>query len=173
MFSVTITDTASDLLSRMVQDSSSLEQRLVNQAAAVLEPFVQQNAPVGKHYTFSGTEIPGGNLRDNLHFTLGQYGAYLTGPSYGRFVITGTRPHKIMPRGAHSVVSTREEKGATAALAFYWAKVGRSVIAPYGVSHPGTKANDFRQTAIQQAFDTESILDMANRLLAEWVNGNG
>jgi hypothetical protein len=159
MFSIRIEDELTPLLDGMIGTFENVMQDLVQETSDVLTPFLRQNAPVGKHFMFDGTLIPGGELRNSLHFTVGQFGSYLSGAKQGKWVIGGTEPHPIRPKVA-------------SLLAFFWPKVGQGVQFKR-VNHPGSKANDFRLTAVQQAFDEMAIQDVANRIMTQWVAGGG
>jgi hypothetical protein len=52
----------------------------------------------------------------------------------GKWIRLGTKPHKIVP------------KGAGYPLAFYWAKIG-GMMYTYSVNHPGTKPNPYAARA--------------------------
>lgn len=75
-----------------------------------------------------------GNLRDSLNVHTSKSGdtvsLELWGAPYGQYVITGTAPHDIFP-----VVKQ----------ALFWPGATHPVT---HVSHPGTKANDFRQAIV-------------------------
>jgi hypothetical protein len=158
-FRIEISDQITPHLEAMEQSIGTIMQDLVEQMSEGLTPFVQQNAPVGEKFLFDGTRIPGGQLRDSLHFVIGQWGSTLAGAKQGEYVIGGTKPHEIRPK-------------AKPRLAFFWPKVGQGVV--FGkVNHPGTKANDFRESAIQQAFDELVPQDIASRIMAEWVTQGG
>ena len=157
MFSVNIQDDLTPLIEGMIGTVGNVMQDLVEGVSETLTPFLRQNAPVGEHYRFDGTLLPGGQLRDSLHFTVGQFGSYLAGAKQGVYVIGGTKPHPITPK-----VAPR--------LAFFWPKVGKGVYRQH-VNHPGNKANDFRWTAVQQAFDEMAIQDISNRIMTQWIAG--
>ena len=159
MFTIKMQDDFSPLIEGMAQTVGNVMQALVQETSNVLTPFLRQNAPIGQHFSFGGTLLPGGELRNSLHFTMGQFGSYLSGAEQGKWVIGGTRPHSIEPVAAPM-------------LAFFWPKVGRSVYKKH-VNHPGNSANDFRWTAVQQAFDEMAIQDVANRIMTEWITGGG
>lgn len=159
MFTIRVEDELTPLIEGMIGTIENVMQDLVQETSDVLTPFLRENAPVGEHYSFDGTMIPGGELRDSLHFTVGQFGSYLTGAKQGKWVIGGTEPHPIRPKVA-------------SVLAFFWPKVGRGV-AFRRVNHPGSKAKDFRLAAVQQAFDEMAIQDVANRIITEWIAGGG
>lgn len=150
-------DAVSALLDRLIGGYDTMRQTLVQDESDAILPFVQQLTPIGHHFDFSGTEHAGGQLRDSLHFVMGEFGSYLAGASYGRIVITGAKPHPIEPRVARS-------------LAFFWAREGYGVLTQH-VNHPGMKANDFRQSGIQEAFDSMAVENVANDRLAAWMNG--
>lgn len=139
--------------------SGNTLQDIVEGVAEGLMPHLMEATPVGRHFSFSGGAAPGGALRSSLHFVIGQYGAYLEGAEHGRMVVTGTRPHPITPSGKR-------------ALAFFWEREGAGVVRRR-VSHPGTRPNDFRQKAVEQAFESMTIQDVTNRILAQWVTENG
>lgn len=63
--------------------------------------------------------------------------------NYAHFVVDGTRPHTIYPRGEHSVIATHELVAAHRAL--FWPGAVHPVAV---VHHPGTKANPFMQDAL-------------------------
>lgn len=157
MIKVTIEDQIGALLDQMIGGFDSMRQSLVQEESNAILPYVQQLTPVGRHFDFSGNEIIGGRLRDSLHFVVGEFGAYLAGAEYGSMVITGTEPHSIDPRGNHP-------------LAFFWEKRGFGVFLGH-VNHPGTKPNDFRQTGLQEAFDSMAIENIANERMTAWMNG--
>lgn len=155
MIEVTLDDMVTPLLRQMNDGMGTMMQELVQQESDAILPFVRQNTPIGTHYNFDGSFTRGGQLKDSLHFVVGQFGAYLSGAQQGVFVAAGTDPHEIRPRSAK-------------ALAFFWPKVGSGVLFGH-VNHPGTQPNDFRQIGLQEAFDTETVHDVAKRVLAEWV----
>ena len=159
MFTIRVEDELTPLIEGMIGTIGPVMQDLVQETSDVLTPFLRQNAPVRQHYLFDGTMIPGGQLRNSLHFTVGQFGSYLSGAKQGKWVIGGTKPHPIRPKAASM-------------LAFFWPKVGTGVRFKK-VNHPGTKANDFRERAIQQALDEMAIQDVANRIMTEWMAGGG
>lgn len=96
---------------------------LVSQLADHLLALSRQHVPVDT-----------GALQDslNVHTTMGSDSATLElfGLDYGKFVIAGTAPHDIYPVNAQ---------------ALYWPGAAHPVA---HVSHPGTRANDFRQAII-------------------------
>lgn len=159
MIDITLEDAMTNLLDQLVGGYDTMRQSLVRDESDAVTPFIQQLTPVGRHFDFSGTERAGGQLRDSLHFVVGEFGSYLAGASYGRMVITGTAPHSIGPRVARS-------------LAFFWEREGYGVLTQH-VNHPGTKPNDFRQTGLQEAIDSMAVENVANDRLAAWMNGGG
>lgn len=157
MFTITADDHATELVLGMQMTVGDVMETLIRETSEVMTPFLEQEAPIGRHYGFDGSLQMGGQLRDSLNWNVGPYGATLQGAKQGEYVIGGTRPHVIRPR-----VKQR--------LAFFWPKVGRGVT--FGmVHHPGTDANDFRQKAIQQAFDEMAIQDVTERIMTEWIAG--
>ena len=157
MIEVLIDDLVTPLLQKMEQGVDVMMSSLVRDESEAILPFVKQRTPIGQHFDFYGNAQAGGRLRSSLHFTIGMYGAYLAGAEYGKFVLGGTRAHEIRPK-------------VKSALAFYWAKIGRGVVRAR-VMHPGTQANDFRQHGLQEAFDTETVQQVAQRIQAQWLNG--
>lgn len=157
--SVTVKDNASPKLRNLLGSTTLTLQRMVEETTAAMMPFLRQNAPVGRHYTYSGSPVPGGTLRDSLRWEVGMLGAVLLGAAHGRYVIMGTRPHTIVARNA-------------AALAFYWERVGQSVRFRR-VNHPGNRPNDFRYAAVQQAFDTNVFQNTVAGVLAGWLRDSG
>ncbi|SIS88382.1 hypothetical protein [Alicyclobacillus vulcanalis] len=156
---IEIDDQVTERIQFMADTVGNVMQDLVEQTAETLTPFLKQNAPVGQHYRFDGTMLPGGQLRDSLRFEIGMYGARLLGAKQGIYVIGGTRPHPIFPRRAK-------------ALAFFWPKVGHGVV--FGrVNHPGTKPNDFREAALQQAVDEMALQQVFERVINGWITGSG
>jgi hypothetical protein len=104
----------------------------------------------------------------------GSFGFYgLSAEPLGRWIILGTKPHKIAPRNAN-------------ALYFFWTKVGVYTVVPKAgqtrthmaggklwigkgfVQHPGTKPNPFPARAMERLkADVEKFLQ--NTLLTRWV----
>ena len=153
-----INDHVTPLINGMQRSVGTIMQELVEEMAEGLTVYEKEQAPVGQHFSFDGTMQEGGQLRDSLHFVIGQWGAYLAGAKQGEYVIGGTRAHEIRPR-------------AKKYLAFFWPKAGAGVI--YGkVNHPGTKPNDFRWKAVEQAFDENVPQDIAARIMADWIATN-
>lgn len=73
--------------------------------------------------------------------------------NYASWVVSGTRPHQILPRTAQ---------------ALFWPGAAHPVRA---VQHPGTKPNPFMQTALEAAApQAEAILVAA---AGEVINGSG
>jgi len=159
MFNIEVQDQVSELISGMLGTVGNVMQDLVEETSETLTPFLRQNAPLGEHYKFDGTMVPGGALKNSLRFVVGEYGSYLSGAKQGLFVIGGTRPHTITPKTAQR-------------LAFFWPKVGTGVM-PKKVNHPGNKSFDFRLAAIQQAFDEMAIQDVCQRVMTQWMTGGG
>lgn len=159
MINVQVVDHISPTLNGLANSASTMLQELIEEESQTLTPYVQQNAPVGTYYDLDGTMRRGGQLKDSLRFVIGQWGSYLMGAQQGVFVAGGTKPHTIEPK-----VASR--------LAFFWGKVNKAVY-PQKVNHPGTKKNDFRQNALQQASDEMAIQDTAVRILSEWVTSSG
>ncbi|MFB5193070.1 hypothetical protein [Alicyclobacillus fastidiosus] len=165
-------DSLTSIIEGMADSAGNLMDALVRGVSETMTPYVKQHAPVGKRYLLDGTMIMGGELRDSLHFVYGQYGSYLAGARQGIWVIGGTKPHRIAPRGPRSVVSTRKQLPQFPHLSFFWPKVGTAVF-PKAVNHPGTEPNDFRWEAFQQAMDEMAIQDVTNRIMTQWVSGGG
>ena len=170
MFTVEISDNVTDRMTGLSDTVGDLMSAVIRGTADTLTPFLKQNAPVGKYYDLSGGVHYGGQLRESLRFNVGEYGATLSGARQGGWVIGGTAPHMIQPRGARSVVKTHQELPQFAHLTFFWPRAGR-VVTPPMVHHPGNRPNDFRWKAFQQAMDERAIQDTANRLMLQWAAG--
>lgn len=169
MIKVNVTDHITPALNALSRSAGDILQQLIVEMSETLTPFLQQNAPVGRYFDLDGTERRGGSLRDSLRFVIGEWGAYLMGAHHGVYVIGGTKPHVIEPRGDNSTISTRTLNPQKPHLTFFWGRVGRRVT-PQKVNHPGTKPDDFREKALQQAFDEQAIQNTASRVLAQWMN---
>jgi hypothetical protein len=76
----------------------------------------------------------------------------LWGLYYGQYVITGTRPHVIKPKNKKFLRFVVE---------------GDKVVFTKLVNHPGTKANDFRQTALRNVNRMEFLQNLANWIKAQ------
>jgi hypothetical protein len=109
------------------------------QVANLLQDSLKAHAPVRT-----------GALRDSLRFKDTGSESVLWGRYYGRYVIAGTAPHDIYP--VHAKV-----------LHFFWEKIGKEVFLAY-VHHPGTKANDFREPAID-GIDLQGVTSN----IASWI----
>jgi len=72
----------------------------------------------------------------------------------GKFIIEGTKPHAIEP------------KGPGYPLRFFWEKIGK-VVFTYHVNHPGTKPNPFIERA-KDRWLPESRREL-NRIARDWV----
>ncbi|AFK87708.1 hypothetical protein Tsac_2855 [Thermoanaerobacterium phage THSA-485A] len=117
-----------DIQEKIAELQSGLEEQLSvmrKQVADLLQNSLKAHVPVRT-----------GALRDSLRFEDTGNTSVLWGKYYGRYVITGTKPHDIYP--VHAKV-----------LHFYWEKIGKEVFLAH-VHHPGTKANDFRKPAIDE-----------------------
>jgi hypothetical protein len=98
-----------------------------------VEAAAKIEAPTGKT----------GDLRRGIRTTQSRdvQGRYSTGydvtsnAAYSRYVIKGTRPHKIT---------------GNPLLAFFWPKLGANVVFR-SVNHPGTKGNNFLGRALRRA----------------------
>lgn len=157
MFTVEIEDGLTPKLTDIVGVIQQNLQWGVKMSAEALTEEMQVTAPLGRHFTFDGSMVPGGNLRRSLRFDVGDLGAVLMGAEYGKFVIGGTRPHPIRPRNA-------------SALAFFWERMGQSVVRA-GVSHPGNRANDFRSKAIDAAFESGGLTRIFDAILGATLDG--
>ena len=72
----------------------------------------------------------------------------------GKWIIEGTKPHEITP------------KGPGYPLRFFWEKLGK-VVYTYHVNHPGTKPNPFTQRALDR-WIPESRRQL-NRIARDWA----
>lgn len=143
MFSATLEGDAVERLTKVADVARPNLQQAVKMLAVALEEALRVTAPLGRHYTYGGDLIPGGDLRESLRFDVGELGATLLGAQHGEYVITGTPPHPI-------------QASAAPELAFFWAKIGKSF--RFGaVNHPGTRPNDFRSKAIDLAFENGQL----------------
>lgn len=157
MLTVEIEDNLTPLLTDV---ASVVQQNLqwgVKAVTEVLTEEMQVTAPLGRHFSFSGTMQPGGTLRRSLRFDVGDLGAVLMGADYGKYVIGGTRPHTIAARNA-------------SALAFFWERLGRTFVGP-SVHHPGTRANDFRSKALDLAFESGELTRIFDAILGATIAG--
>jgi hypothetical protein len=126
----------------------------------------------GKYVEYARQEAPkrSGRFSESFSFQefsdgngFGFYG--LSAKPIGHYIILGTRPHKIAPRGAK-------------ALYFFWTKVGVYTVVPKAggfkthmaggklwigkgfVQHPGTKPNPFPARALEHLkADVEKVLE--------------
>lgn len=127
---------------------------LTAKAAKGLVGYLKQHAPVSKPQPDSKTSP--GRLRDSIRAQQDGPVSELYAVGYAEFVIGGTSPHEIAAKTAP-------------VLAFYWERVGAMAFYK-SVHHPGTRPNDFRQPAIDEAAgDAEDLLagladELANRL---------
>jgi hypothetical protein len=130
-----------------IRDKEAVEfaRELARESGRILVDHLKEEAPVGKHYTFEGTEYePARRLRDSFFYRTYVRGKTIRLSIYSkagdilRYVARGTRPHPITPRQPGGL------------LAFYWAKEKKSVIVS-SVEHPGTLANRFHVRAYKKA----------------------
>ena len=129
----------------------------VRETATALTSEMRRTAPLGRHFSFNGAQLAGGTLRRSLRFLVGDLGAILMGAGYGRFVITGTAAHEIVPRNAR-------------ALAFWWERMGKRFVGAH-VSHPGTQPNDFREKALSLALEGGVISRILDQILGAILDG--
>jgi hypothetical protein len=117
----------------------------VSGAGRLLKAALKAHAPVGhdRHNYAGQLTHHGGELRDSIGYRTipvpGGVAASFTAARHAVFVIGGTRPHEI---------SAGIFSGRSAKRALWWEGASH----PVGrVSHPGTRANDFRKPAWLQA----------------------
>lgn len=110
--------------------------------------FARDEAPVKTGKFAKGIRWRSFQKGDNVGFTVS------TPQPLGRFIIEGTKPHIITP------------KGSGYPLRFYWEKMGR-VVHFYSVNHPGTKPNPFTKRALERW--TPVSRQELNRIARDWV----
>ncbi len=143
-----------DLLARLTGGTEIELQQLIQEASDALTGQLRAVAPVRKS---PGSGILGGTLRDSLVFDVGQLGATLLGVEYAKYVITGTVPHPIDAKNAPELV-------------FFWEKIGGIFHGPH-VNHPGTRENDFRFQALENAVNMGELELVAARFFQRMVGG--
>ncbi|MHB1937070.1 MAG: hypothetical protein ACYCOR_10850 [Acidobacteriaceae bacterium] len=143
-----------DLLARLTGGAEMNLQQLIQESADSLTGQLRATAPVRKN---PGAGVLGGTLRDSLVFDVGQLGATLLGVEYAQYVIQGTVPHPIDAKNAPELV-------------FFWEKIGAVFHGPH-VNHPGTRPNDFRFRALENAVNMGELELVAARFFQRMVGG--
>lgn len=168
--------------------SATKTRAAINRYGIALERAIKQNAPVNKNPTPSKGSRNGraqikvttvGNLEDGLiTFTV-------SGPEYFKYVISGTRAHRIVPKTAKALVFPWNVAARTSPVMGSLRRASRSPLSGYnrgpagdlrrlvrssdlsrkfdeaafkGVNHPGSSANDFIPPAIAQTGPELQIL---------------
>ena len=144
-----------NLLSRMIGGADIELQALIEDAAGVMTEQLKITAPV----SHNPSRPAGGTLRDSLVFDIGQLGATLLGVDYAAYVIEGTAPHAIDAKNHPNLV-------------FFWEKIGATFVGPH-VNHPGTRPNDFRMIALENAIDMGELELVCATFFQRLVGGGG
>jgi hypothetical protein len=130
-----------DQLGALTQQTAEATQAALIAAAPISKP--RPNAPTP------------GSLKRSIMFDLEGTTATFMASQVAEYVIGGTDPHDIQPNGKQ-------------ALAFFWDVVGDNVVF-MRVHHPGTRPNDFRVPALDEASaQADALLDG----LADELAGN-
>lgn len=157
LFTVQVEGDLAQALTDIASAVSPNMQWMVQETATALTSEMRRLAPLGRHFSAAGAQLPGGTLRRSLRFEVGDLGAILMGVGYGRYVIAGTRAHPIVARQAR-------------ALRFFWERAGTTFIGRK-VQHPGTMPNDFRWKALEAAMEGQVLSRIADQMLGATVEG--
>lgn len=143
MFNLKITP--EDIVERIARLQASLPQK-IEEARKKLADLVMRS--LRKH-----APKRTGTLQSSLKWVSVGNVDVLWGVYYGKYVITGTRPHEIRPKKAK-------------ALRF---EIDGKVVFAKRVNHPGTKPNDFRVRAVEEV-NTREVLANLSQWLKEQVS---
>lgn len=164
---------------RSMADKGAVEhaRNLARGVGKIMVEEFKAEAPVGKHYTFTGQLYePGKRLRDSFFYRTYikgkgvELGVYVK-PDQSKklgWVIRGTHPFK---RGRRIIRPVRAK-----ALAFYWARKQKSMVLPY-VKHPGTLPNPFHERALKKArpriekMERQAARNIAEGMFMRWPKG--
>jgi len=162
---------------RSMADKGAVEhaRNLAREVGKVMVEEFSAEAPVGKHYTFSGQLYePAKRLRDSFFYRTYvkgkgvELGVYSKTPDKLGWVIRGTHPFK---RGRRIIRPVRAK-----ALAFYWARKQKSMVLPY-VKHPGSLPNPFHERALRIAqpkverLERRAARSIAEEMFMRWPKG--
>lgn len=151
-----------------MRDRGAVEhaRELTRDVGRVLIKHLGEEAPVGKHYRFTGQEYEPARkrLRDTFFYRTYERGKTIRLSIYSsageilRYVIRGVYPYK---RGRRTIRARRAK-----ALAFWWARKQKSIVVK-SVQHPGSLPNLFHERAYRQASpEIEKLQRRAARLMA-------
>lgn len=144
MIELKITLEPADIAQRIARLQASLPERLEQERKKLAEIVLKA--------VKSQSPVKTGALKTSLKWTpMGKIDV-LWGLEYGRYIITGTRPHVIEPKNAK-------------ALRF---EINGQIVFAKRVNHPGTKANDFRKKGLEKV-DHQEILSSLSAWLREQV----
>ena len=175
---------------RNMADKGAVEhaRNLTREVGKIMVEELKAEAPVGKHYTFTGQLYePGKRLRDSFFYRTYirgkavKLGVYVKPDQRKKlgWVIRGTHPFKRVrqPDGNHDERGGRIIRPVRAkALAFYWARKQKSMVLAY-VKHPGTLPNPFHERALKKArpktekLERRAAKNIAEEMFMRWPKG--